>query len=57
MLLAKQSVHQRFTLPSPLVLRSNFLNSLALIIDRDQTASQRFKPSSRTILIGEQPNP
>ena len=26
-------------------------------VDRDQTVSRRFKPSSRTILIGEQPNP
>src|SRR4029078_6547646 len=25
--------------------------------DRDQTVSRRFKPSSRTALIGEQPNP
>jgi len=26
-------------------------------VDRDQTVSRRFKPSSRTTLIGEQPNP
>ena len=26
-------------------------------VDRDQTVSQRSKPNSRTILIGEQPNP
>ena len=25
--------------------------------DRDKTVSRRFKPSSRTTLIGEQPNP
>ena len=25
--------------------------------DRDQTVSQRFEPSSRNALIGEQPNP
>jgi hypothetical protein len=25
--------------------------------DRDQTVSRRFKPSSRTALMGEQPNP
>ena len=25
--------------------------------DRDQTVSRRFEPSSRTALIGEQPNP
>lgn len=27
------------------------------MVDRGQTVSQRFKPSSRTTLIGEQPNP
>jgi len=26
-------------------------------VDRDKTVSQRFKPSSRITLIGEQPNP
>jgi hypothetical protein len=26
-------------------------------VDRDQTVSRRFKPSSRNALIGEQPNP
>ena len=25
--------------------------------DRDKTVSRRFEPSSRTTLIGEQPNP
>src|SRR5262245_62810529 len=29
----------------------------SLTADRDQTVSRRFKPSSRTALIGEQPNP
>ena len=27
------------------------------MVDRDRTVSQRSKPSSRTTLIGEQPNP
>jgi len=27
------------------------------MVDRTQTVSQRFKPISCTILIGEQPNP
>lgn len=27
------------------------------MIDRDQSVSQRSKPNSRTLLIGEQPNP
>ena len=26
-------------------------------VDRDQTVSRRSKPSSRTTLMGEQPNP
>jgi hypothetical protein len=26
-------------------------------VDKDQTVSRRFEPSSRTALIGEQPNP
>jgi hypothetical protein len=30
---------------------------LLLRVDRNQTVSQRSKPSSRTALIGEQPNP
>ena len=30
---------------------------LMCTVDRDQTVSRRFKPSSRTILLGEQPNP
>jgi len=41
----------------PLVLRSTFLTSFFSIKDRNQTVLQRSKPSSRTILIGEQPNP
>ena len=32
-------------------------NSQSLTVDRDQTVSRRFKPSSRTTLMGEQPNP
>jgi len=29
----------------------------SLLVDRAQTVSRRFKPSSRTTLMGEQPNP
>ena len=29
----------------------------SVMIDRDQTDSRRSEPSSRTLLIGEQPNP
>jgi len=53
----EQPVHQRFTFPGPLVLRSRPLNFHASTVDRDQTVSRRSKPSSRTTLIGEQPNP
>src|SRR5678816_796628 len=57
MLLAEQLVHQRFVHPGPLVLRSDPLKSPAPTSDRDRTVSRRSKPSSRTALMGEQPNP
>src|SRR4030042_1078567 len=57
MLLAEQLVHQRSVQPGPLVLRSDPLKSPAPTTDRDRTVSRRSKPSSRTALIGEQPNP
>ena len=41
----------------PLVLGSTPLNSSTRIADRDRTVSRRSEPSSRTTLIGEQPNP
>src|SRR3990172_3508927 len=55
--LARQLVHQRSVQPSPLVLRSGFLKYPAPTADRDRPVSRRSKPSSRTALIGEQPNP
>ena len=55
--LARQLVHQRCVHPGPLVLRTDPLTSPTPTADRDQTVSRRFKPSSRTALIGEQPNP
>ena len=55
--LAPQQVHQRWLHPGPLVLRTDPLNSPTPTADRDQTVSRRFEPSSRTTLIGEQPNP
>src|SRR4026209_341433 len=55
--LARQLVHQRCVHPGPLVLRTAPLKSPAPITDRDRTVSRRSKPSSRTTLIGEQPNP
>ncbi len=57
MLLAEQQEHQRFVHPGPLVLRTDSLNSPTPTVDRDRTVSRRSKPSSRTTLIGEQPNP
>src|ERR1700704_1079894 len=55
--LAVQPEHQRSVHPGPLVLRTDALKSPARTADRDQTVSRRFEPSSRTALIGEQPNP
>ena len=57
MLLAKQPEHQRFVHSGPLVLRAAPLKSPTPATDRDRTVSRRSKPSSRTALIGEQPNP
>ena len=55
--LARQPVHQRFVHPGPLVLGTAPLKILTPTADRDRTVSRRSKPSSRTTLIGEQPNP
>ncbi len=55
--LAGQLAHQRFVRPGPLVLGTALLNIPARTEDRDRTVSRRSKPSSRTALMGEQPNP
>ena len=55
--LARQPVHQRSVHPGPLVLRAAPLKYPTPMADRDRTVSRRSKPSSRTTLIGEQPNP
>src|ERR1700732_4392730 len=55
--LAGQLNHKRFVHPGPLVLRTDPLKSPAPTTDRDRTVSRRSEPSSRTALIGEQPNP
>ncbi len=56
--LAEQLVHQRYVHPGPLVLRTDHLsNFLRPATDRDRTVSRRSEPSSRTALMGEQPNP
>ena len=57
MRLAPQPVHQRCVHPGPLGLGTAPLNTPAPTADRDRTVSRRSKPSSRTTLIGEQPNP
>src|SRR6201984_2843436 len=55
--LARQPVHQRYVHPGPLVLGTNPRKSPSPTADRDRTVSRRSEPSSRTTLIGEQPNP
>ena len=55
--LARQQEHRCLVRPGPLVLRSGPLKSPAPTTDRDRTVSRRSEPSSRTALIGEQPNP
>ena len=54
---AGQPVHQRSVLPNPLVLGETLLKLPTPTADRDRTVSRRSEPSSRTALIGEQPNP
>ena len=55
--LARQPVHQRCVHPGPLVLGTAPFKNRTPTADRDRTVSRRSKPSSRTTLIGEQPNP
>ena len=52
-----QQVHQRPVRPGPLVLGTAPLRYPAPAPDRDRTVSRRSEPSSRTALMGEQPNP
>src|SRR6187399_1233273 len=55
--LAGQPEHQRYVHSGPLVLGAAPLKFPTPTADRDRTVSRRSKPSSRTSLIGEQPNP
>ena len=55
--LTGQRVHQRSMHPGPLVLGMRPIKFRTPTADKDQTVSRRFEPSSRTTLIGEQPNP
>src|SRR2546423_6118579 len=55
--LAGQLAHESCVRPGPLVLGTAPFKSPTPTPDRDRTVSRRSKPSSRTALIGEQPNP
>ena len=55
--LAGQLGHRRFVQPGPLVLWPTPLKLPTGMVDRDRTVSRRTEPSSRTALMGEQPNP
>jgi len=50
-------MHQRCVHPGPLVLGTALFKYPTPTTDRDRTVSRRSEPSSRTTLIGEQPNP
>src|SRR6266446_8068901 len=54
---AGQLAHQRSSHLGPLVLETTPLKLPAPTADRDRTVSRRSEPSSRTALMGEQPNP
>ena len=55
--LAGQPVHRWSVHSGPLVLGAASLMYLTPAMDMDRTVSRRSEPSSRTALMGEQPNP
>jgi hypothetical protein len=55
--LVVQLAHQRLVHPGPLVLGAAPLKLPTPTEDRDRPVSRRSEPSSRTALMGEQPNP
>ena len=55
--LAGRPDHRRPLIPGPLVLKNAPVKLPAPAVDKDQTVSRRFEPSSRTALTGEQPDP
>ena len=57
LLLTEQPVHERSIHLGPLVLEMSSRNDLRPQWIGDRTVSRRSEPSSRTALIGEQPNP
>src|SRR4029078_3280594 len=50
-------IHQRSVRLGPLVLETTPLKAPTPMVDRDRTVSRLSEPSSRTRLMGEQPNP
>ena len=57
MALVSQLVRQWCVHSGPLVLGAALLKFPTPTTDRDRTVSRRSEPSSRTALMGEQPNP
>ena len=57
MQLTPQPEHQRSVIPGHLVLRNDPIKYPAPAGAKDRTGLRRSEPSSRTTLIGEQPNP
>src|SRR5215470_3236329 len=55
--LARQPTHERSVHPGPLVLGTAPRKLPTPTADRDRPVSRRSEPSSRTALMGEQPNP
>ena len=55
--LAPLLVHHWSVHSGPLVLGAAPFKFLTPAMDRDRTVSRRSEPSSRTTLMGEQPNP
>ena len=55
--LTRQLEHQSLVIPGPLVLGNDPVKYPAPAEDKDRTVLRRSEPSSRTTLIGEQPNP
>ena len=54
---AVQLAHQGYVHPNPLVLKMYPVSIPAPMTDRDRPGSRRSEPSSRSALMGEQPNP
>ena len=55
--LVRQLINHRYVHPGPLVLRTAPFKYPTPATDKDRTVSRRSEPSSRTALMGEQPNP